>query len=63
MCRCAEQSFGVAGFDDPAEVHHCCAISDMMNDVEVVGDDDHRESESLAQAVQQVQDLALHGDV
>src|SRR5262249_7076327 len=35
----------VAGFDDPAGIHHCYAITDVLHDTEIMSNDEDRESQ------------------
>ena len=49
--------------DDPAEVHHRDPVGDVPGQAEVVGDDEHRQAELVAQPQQQRQDLAAHRGV
>ena len=50
---------GVGLLDDPAQVHHGDPVAHMPHGGEVVGDEDHRQTELLPEPGQQVQDLGL----
>jgi len=50
-------------FHDPAGPHHRHPVGQVGDHAHVVGDQQHRGAEVAAAAVQQVQDLRLHGDV
>ena len=52
-----------ARLDDPARVHDRDPVAGLGQHPEVVGDQDQRQAELLAQALQQLQDLRLHDDV
>src|SRR6478672_5446550 len=62
--RGGEQRFGVvvlgrAVLDDPALAHHCDVVADLGGDPEVVGDEQHREVQPLADLVEQLEHLLL----
>ena len=50
-------------FDDASCAHHRDTIGDLRYDTEIVGDEQQTELQFAAQAVQQIQNLFLHGDV
>jgi hypothetical protein len=50
---------GRAIFDDGAVVHDSDPFADLADDLEVVGDEDHRELVSLSQLGDQIEDLRL----
>ena len=50
-------------FHHLAVLHHRDAVADLGRDAQVVGDEDHRQAETLAQIRQEPQDLRLHRDV
>ena len=52
-----------SGLDDAALLHHRDVVGDLAHDVEVVGDEQHRHAVARLQALQQLEDLRLHGDV
>ena len=54
---------GRAGLDDLPAVHDRDAVGEPPHDGQVVGDEDVREAELSLQAVEQVDDLGLDGDV
>ena len=58
-----EDLLGGALLDDLASVHDGDGVCHLGHEGEVVGDEDHREAELLAQLVEQVDDLLLHGHV
>ena len=50
-------------FDDASRIHDRDTIGDLRYDAEIVGDEQQAELQFAAQAVQQIQNLFLHGDV
>ncbi len=52
-----------AELDQVAGVHDGDAIGDVRDDGEIVRDEKHRQSEFVAEVVEQVEDLLLDGDV
>ena len=58
-----EQGRRVRRLDDPARVHDRDPVGATGDDPEVVGDQDHRHAEPLAEVVEQFEDLLLDGDV
>ena len=52
-----------AEFYQTAGVHDGDAIGYMRNDGEIVRDEEHRQSEFVAEVVEQVEDLLLDGDI
>jgi len=52
-----------AELDQAAGVHDRDAIGHMRDDGEIVGDEEHRQSEFVAKFVEQVEDLLLDGDI
>ena len=58
VLRVAQHVLGGAGLDDAAEVHHRDPVGDVPGQAEVVGDDEHAETEVATQGEQQRQDLA-----
>ena len=50
-------------FEKPPQVHDRHAIGDMPDDVEVVCDDDHCQSEAVLQSGQEIQDVSLYRHV
>ena len=58
-----EQLLGRRLLDDRAAVHHHDAVGHVGDDTHVVGDQDDRGAESVAEIEQQLQDRRLHGDV
>ena len=49
--------------DDLAEVHHRGAVRDAADDVEIVADDEVGQPQLALQVEEQVQEVALHGEV
>ena len=49
--------------DDLAGVHHRDLVDHLRHDAEVVGDQEDRHPELLAEVLHQLEDLGLHGDV
>ena len=52
-----------AELDQVAGVHDGDAVGDVRNDGEIVRDEEHRQSEFVAEVVEQVEDLLLNGDI
>ena len=63
MLHAVEQLLGVGGLDDPAGIHDDDSVGPPGDDTHVVGDEDDRHVQPLAEVVEQVQDLRLDGDV
>ena len=63
MLRVAHHVGGRADFDQLAVVQNGEPVGDLVGDAEVVGDQQHRAAELVAQLAQQVQQLRLHGHV
>ena len=58
------KSSSVGGrLDDPAQVHHRDPVAHVADDGHVVGDEEHRQAQLLAQLVEQVQHGRLHRHV
>ena len=55
--------FGRTGFNDFSQVHHENAITDMLDDREVMSNEEIGEREALLQFLKEVYDLCLDGDV
>ncbi len=58
-----EQLLGCGGFDDPSKIHHRHGVADVFDHCEIVGYENVRKAESLAQLDQQIEDLRLNRDV
>ena len=58
-----EQALGRGLLHDLAGVHHRHPVRPSRDDAEVVGDEQHRHAVALAQPVEHLEDLRLHGDV
>ena len=54
---------GQADFDEAAGVHDGDAIGDTSDDAEIVGDEEKAETHFAAEAIEELEDLALDGDV
>ncbi|MCU1283930.1 MAG: hypothetical protein JWO13_280 [Acidobacteriales bacterium] len=63
MVRGGEDLFDVAGFDDLAAVHDGDSFGDARDDAEVMRDEEHGQAESLAEVVEEIENLCLDGDV
>src|ERR1043166_5271391 len=63
MLRSEVELVAIGELDAVAEVHHHDAVGDVADDVQVVRDEDVRQSEFLLQVLEQVEDLRLDGDV
>ena len=50
-------------FDQAARVHHADAVRHLRDHGEIVGDEQHRQRELLAQLAEQVEHLRLDGDI
>src|SRR5690606_39081492 len=50
-------------FDDVAEVHNDDAVAEVLDDLEVMGDEDKGQAELVLEVHQEVEDLGLDGDV
>ncbi len=53
----------LAGFDDFPLIHDGDAVGDVVDDAEIVGDENHRQSEVLLEGFDEVEDLRLDGDI
>ena len=49
--------------DLAAGIHHGDAVGDLPDDAEIMGDEQHRHAELVLQALDQLEDLRLDGDV
>ena len=63
MLRVGEHVGEASGLDDLARVHHRHVIGQVGDDAEVVGDQQHRHVALTCEVTDEVEDLALHGDV
>ena len=63
MLRRAHDVGGRADLDEFPVVQHGEPVGDLIGDAEVVGDEQDRAPEVVAQFAQQIQQLRLHGDV
>ena len=63
MQRVVEQARDRRFLDDAAGIHHQHAVGGLGHHAHVVGDDDDRHAELVAQVHHQVEDLRLDGDV
>ena len=63
MQRAVEQPRDRRLLDDPAGIHHQHAVGGLRDHAHVVGDDDDRHAELVAQVHHQVEDLRLDRDV
>ena len=63
MQRVRIQIVGRSELNDIAEVHNGDTVTDVLDDVEVMRNEEERQSELLLQVVQQVDDLGLDGNV
>src|SRR4051812_27935197 len=63
MQRIGEQTGLVRKLDDLPEIHHRHAVADMPDDREIVADEEKADAALFLQALQQVDDLRLHGDI
>ena len=63
MLRLGEDSVYRPDLNDLAEIHHSDAIREVAHDIEVVADEEVGQPLLVAQIGEQVQYLALNGDV
>jgi len=63
MRGCAKNIGLRAELDQVAGVHDGDAIGDVRNDGEIVRDEEHRQSELVAEVVEQIEDLLLDSDI
>ena len=63
MTRIGEHARRLARLDDLSLPHHDHVVGDAPDDVEVMGDEQHRHAELGLQVLEQLEDLRLHGDV
>ena len=63
MLGVGEHLLDRAGLDDPPRIHHRDPVAGLGEHAEVVGDQDQRQPQLLAQPLQQLQHLGLHDDV
>ena len=63
VLRRGEHRLGRARLDDLALVHDADPVGHLADDAEIVGDQQQRHAEAALQALQQLQDLGLDGDV
>ena len=63
MSRIGEDVRHGPRFDDLALLHHDHVVGDAPDDIEIVGDEQHRHADLLLQVLEELQDLRLHGDV
>ena len=63
MLRPAQQICGRPDLDDFAEAHHRDPVADLGRDIEVVGDEQHRQPQPRLQCLEQREHLRLDRDV
>ena len=63
MAGIGEHARGLAGFDDLSPTHDDHVVGDAPDDIEIVGDEQHRHAEPFLQVLQKLKDLRLHRDV
>jgi len=63
VARLVEQRLRLRDLDDPAEVHHRHAVTDVPHDAEIVCDEQVGQPELLLEVFHQVENLCLDGDV
>ena len=63
MTRIGEHARRLASLDDLSVLHHDHVVGDAPDNVEVVGDEQHRHAELGLEILEQLKDLRLHGDV
>ena len=63
MLRRAAHGLRIAGFHDPAEVHHQDATADVLDHGEVMGDEQEGDAALALQILKEIDDLRLHAHV
>ena len=63
MARALEHVGHPAGLDDLAPLHDDHVVGDAPDDIEIVGDEQHRHADLGLQVFQELEDLRLYGDV
>ena len=63
MAGIGEHARGLPGLDDLSLTHDDHVVGDAPDDIEIVGDEQHRHAEPFLQVLQELEDLRLHGDV
>ena len=63
MAHAAEHLVGRPALDDGAAIHHHHALHVLGDDAEIVRDQDHRHAALLDEIGDEIEDLALDGDV
>ncbi len=63
MLRRFEDFLDAARLDNLAALHHRDIVCELANDVEIVGDEQHRHVVAILQILEQCEDLRLHGDI
>eukprot|EP01110_Echinostelium_bisporum_P009892 TRINITY_DN34438_c0_g1_i1.p2 TRINITY_DN34438_c0_g1~~TRINITY_DN34438_c0_g1_i1.p2 ORF type:complete len:93 (+),score=0.29 TRINITY_DN34438_c0_g1_i1:157-435(+) len=57
MQRTGENNTPYALFNDAAQIHHCDAVTHMLNDTQIVRNHQKRDTEFIFQFQQQIDDL------
>ena len=63
MLRRLKDFSTLPALDNLAALHHRDIVCELANDVEIMGDEQHRHVVAMLQILQQVEDLRLHGDI
>ena len=63
MAGIGEHARGLPSLDDLSLAHDDHVVGDPPDDVEIMGDEQHRHAELGLQVFQELEDLRLHGDV
>ncbi|MCY1431059.1 hypothetical protein D9M71_470200 [compost metagenome] len=63
VLRAVEQSLAVGLFDDAAALHHAHPVSNALDQVEVMTDEQQGHPQARLQRLEQFENLQLHGDV
>ena len=63
MTRCTQDILGPALLDNPAEIHHCHVVRQIVDDGKIMGDEQLGNAEFFLQRFQQIQNLCLHRDI
>jgi hypothetical protein len=61
MLRIAKQGLGGGCLDNLTQIHHCDAMTDVTNHVQIVRNKDDTDAEPLTETFEQIYDLSLDG--
>ncbi len=63
MLRCVEQITFVCQLDDATQIHHCYAVSNVLDDRKIVADEQQRQAKFILEILQKVDNLSLDRNV